>query len=209
MAVTANLYDNFLLNAMAAKINYLSDTINVMLCTSSYTPNQATDAFKSSVTNEVVGTGYTAMGATLGTKTAVVTAANSWTVQWTATTAYTVGQIVRPATGNGHLYRCVIAGTSGASTPTFPTTSGATVVDNAAITWQECGIGAIQVGAATVSWASSTITARYAVIYDGTPGTDATRPLIGYINFGADVVSSSGTFTITWDPTGIFTIMIS
>jgi hypothetical protein len=57
-----------------------------------------------------------------------------------------------------------------------------------------------------VAWAASTITARYAVIYDATPGTDATRPLIGYVDFGADVSSTAGTFSITWDPAGICTI---
>lgn len=57
-----------------------------------------------------------------------------------------------------------------------------------------------------VSWTTSTITARYAIIYDSTPGSAATNPLLGYVDFGADVSSSSGTFTITWDAAGIFTI---
>lgn len=44
------------------------DTIKVMLVTSGYTP-LATHEFRSSVTNEVVGAGYTAGGATLASKT--------------------------------------------------------------------------------------------------------------------------------------------
>lgn len=40
-------------------------TLKVALLTSSYTPNQATHEFFSDLTNEVVGTGYTAGGATL------------------------------------------------------------------------------------------------------------------------------------------------
>lgn len=56
------------------------------------------------------------------------------------------------------------------------------------------------------SWASSTITARYAVFYDSTPSTDATRPLISYVDFGADVISTGGPFTITLDAAGIATI---
>lgn len=60
-----------------------------------------------------------------------------------------------------------------------------------------------------VTWAASTITARYAVIYDATPGTSATNPLIAYVDFGADVVSSGGAFTITWDANGIFTVTVS
>ena len=60
-----------------------------------------------------------------------------------------------------------------------------------------------------VSWASSTITARFAVVYDSTPGTAATNPLIAYVDFGADVSSSSGTFSITWDAAGIATVTVS
>lgn len=51
-----------------------------------------------------------------------------------------------------------------------------------------------------VSWTSSTITARGAVLYKDT-GTASTSPLIGYIDFGSDKSSSSGTFTIQWDGT--------
>lgn len=57
--------------------------------------------------------------------------------------------------------------------------------------------------AADTSWANSTITARGAVIYKST-GTASTSPLIGYVDFGADKVSSAGAFTITWSADGIF-----
>jgi hypothetical protein len=59
------------------------------------------------------------------------------------------------------------------------------------------------------TWASSTITARYAVIYDATPATNATRPLIGYVDFGSDQSSSNGNFTITWDATGIVRVTVA
>jgi hypothetical protein len=59
-------------------------------------------------------------------------------------------------------------------------------------------------------WTTSTITARYAVIYDATPGTAATNPLIGYVDFGADVTSTAGSFTITWDATnGVFSAAVA
>jgi hypothetical protein len=57
-----------------------------------------------------------------------------------------------------------------------------------------------------VSWANSTITARYAIVYDSSPGTAGTNPLIGYVDFGADVSTTNGTFLITWDAAGILTI---
>jgi hypothetical protein len=62
--------------------------------------------------------------------------------------------------------------------------------------------------AADTSWASSTITARYAVLYYAS-GSAATSLLIGYIDFGADMTSSNGTFQITWNASGIFTITVA
>ncbi|NCV21338.1 MAG: hypothetical protein EBV45_05235 [Chloroflexi bacterium] len=49
-------------------MDWVTDTIKVALCTSSYTPNQDTHNYYSDITNEITGTGYTAGGATLGTK---------------------------------------------------------------------------------------------------------------------------------------------
>lgn len=67
----------------------------------------------------------------------------------------------------------------------------------------------IKLDADDVTWASSTITARYAVIYDASPATNATRPLIGYVDFGSDQSSSNGNFTITWDSTGIVRVTVA
>ena len=52
----------------SAAIAWASDTIKVALTTVTYSPAQDTDDFFNDVTNEVTGTGYTAGGATLGTK---------------------------------------------------------------------------------------------------------------------------------------------
>ncbi|MGA2159115.1 MAG: hypothetical protein ABSG90_07835 [Dehalococcoidia bacterium] len=60
-----------------------------------------------------------------------------------------------------------------------------------------------------VSWANSSITARYAVIYDATPAADADKKLLAYVDFGADKTSSSGTFQITWNASGIFTVTVA
>lgn len=66
------------------------------------------------------------------------------------------------------------------------------------------GTNVTKFDAADVSWTSSTLTARYAVIYLST-GTASTSPLIGYVDFGSDQSSSAGTFSIVWDSAGIFT----
>jgi hypothetical protein len=55
---------------------------------------------------------------------------------WTASTPYLVGDVIRPAiTSNGFLYQCTVAGTSGSSAPTWPTTIGNTVGDGS-VTWK-------------------------------------------------------------------------
>lgn len=143
MSVSAHLYDN-VFNALHAKdVDLTGDSFYVMLCTSSYTPNQGTHAFKSDVTNEVSGTGYTANGALLASVTYTLTT-HVWT--WTA--------------GN-------------------------------------------------TTWTTTTLTARYAVIYDRTPATDAARRLVGYVDFGGDQTTSSADFVINWNASGIFTITVS
>ena len=55
------------------------------------------------------------------------------------------------------------------------------------------------------AWASASFTARYAVIWKDT-GTDATSPLMAYVDFGAAETVASGTFTITWDTSGLMKI---
>lgn len=143
MAVTAALYGLVFTQAFNKEIDLDTDTIKCALATSSYTPNQDTDNYFNDVTNEVTGTGYSAGGAALASKTITYTGAtNKW------------------------------------------------VFD-----------------AADTSWSSSTITARYAVVYEDT-GTSTTSALIGYENFGADVSTTSGTFTITWNASGIVEITV-
>jgi len=142
MAVSAKWFGLAFTSLATKKIDLSADTIKVMLCTSSYALDQDTHQFKSSVTNEVSGTGYTAGGVTL-------------------------------------------------SSPTL-TYTGAT--------------NTLSLDGGDVSWPASTLTARYAVVYDSTPGTDATRPLLMYVDFGADVATTSGTLQLTWDAAGLCSI---
>ena len=144
MAVTALLYGSFPAKLANKEIDWDTDTVKVALCTSTYSPNQDTHDYFNDVTNEVSGTGYTAGGATLGSKT--------------------------------------VNYTSGTNTQAFD--------------------------AADTVWSTATITARYAIIYVST-GTSSTSPLIGYVDFGADVSSTAGDFTIQWSASGIFTMTVA
>jgi len=66
-------------------------------------------------------------------------------------------------------------------------------------------LNVVKFDADDTSWTTSTITARYAIVYKDT-GTPSDSPLMCWVDFGADVSSSAGTFQITWDAAGIMTV---
>ncbi len=144
--MASKMYGQFLAKALNKEVDYDGDDVRVMLLSSAYVPNQdAHDYVDDVVVNEVTGTGYTAGGLALTTKTVTYDAANN----------------------------------------------------------------VIILDADDVTWPNRTITARYAVIYDNTPTTTATKPLIGYLDFVTDQSSTNGNFTVTWDATGIIRITVA
>jgi hypothetical protein len=126
------IYNSFLDDVFRGNVDLDSDTFKCMLVTSSYTPDKDTHLKRSSVTNEVVGTGYTAGGAV-----AAVT--------------------VTKDTANDRI---------------------------------DTSLGAI-------SLPTATITARGAVYYKSRGGASSVDELVAYIDFGADIVSTAGTFALT------------
>ncbi len=83
------------------------------------------------------------------------------------TTAYTVGQIVKPATGT-HFYKCKVAGTSGASAPTWKT-DGTDTTDGT-VTWTDMGTMALTVSEYEINSAGLFIPGNSAKIDEaGTP----------------------------------------
>lgn len=199
-----NIYGLGCVDLITGVIVPQTNTMNGMLITASYTPNFDTDHFVSTIrANEVAASGsYAANGSAIAF-TASYTSAASATAR-ANTTAYAVGEIVRPAITNGHVWRCVAAGTSAGTEPaaitTFSGIAGQSVTDGS-VTWAECGRGYVKLvpTPASVSWTSATITARYLVIADFTPSTDATRNLLACIDFGSNQTSTAGTFTVTFD----------
>lgn len=134
-----NAAKKYLLNGA---VDLDTDTIKVMLVTASYTPDADAHAFRSDVTNEVTGTGYTAGGQALANKAA-----------------------------------------------TQDNTDDEGVFD-----------------ADDVVWATSTITARGAVLYKSRGGAASADELVCYVDFGSNVTSTAAAFTITWPSEGILNL---
>ena len=99
------IYNSYKDEVMEGSIAYLTDTIKVALVTSTYTYNIDSHTRFSDITNEVVGTGYTAGGATLGTKTCTQDNTNDRGVMdaadttWTTSTITARGAIIYKSTG--------------------------------------------------------------------------------------------------------------
>lgn len=138
--MASKAYGQFIGKALNKEIDWDNDDIRVMLVSSSYSPNQDTHDYLDDVaSNEVSGTGYTAGGQSITSKT-----------------------------------------------NTYDPATNTVILD-----------------AADVTWANSTVTARYAVIYNNTGASSSAKPLIAYVDFVSDQSSTAGNFTITWDPAGI------
>lgn len=58
----STLYNAFMQKLVKGDVDFDTLALKVLLVTSAYTPNRATHEFRSAVTNEVVGTGYTSGG---------------------------------------------------------------------------------------------------------------------------------------------------
>jgi hypothetical protein len=130
MAITQSMSTSFKKQLLEGEHNFKSsggNTFKIALYTSSATLNSSTTAY--TATNEVVGTGYTAGGATL--------------------------------------------------TNISPTSSGTTAY----------------IDFSDVTWSTSTITARGAMIYNSN-AVNYTKPAVCILDFGIDKTSTAGDFTI-------------
>jgi len=133
-----NFVDMF--DATQLAFNYIGDAMNCALVDNTATPNFTTNTAWADISAaEVSGTGYTAKGAVLGTKTLT-------------------------ATG-----------------------------------------GAINFDAADPSWTTATITARAAVILDDSLVTPLDA-IICLLNFGSDIISTAGLFTVQYATGGFIQI---
>ena len=127
------IYNSFKRDIANGSIDLDTDTIKLMLVTSTYVPNQDTHTKRSDITNEVTGTGYVAGGFALVNKS--VTQNNT-------------------------------------------TDAGVFTAD-------------------AINIPNATITARGCVLYKSRGGVESADELIAYGDFGSDITSTNGTFTIT------------
>lgn len=134
------IYNSLKVDVMKGNVDLDTDTIKVMLVTSAYTPDQDAHTKLSDITNEVTGTGYTAGGATLASKT-----------------------VTQDNTNDKGVMDC-----------------------------------------ADITWSTSTITARGAVLYKSRGGASSSDELIAYYDFGTDKSSVAADFTITINTSGLF-----
>lgn len=86
-------------------------------------------------------------------------------------------------------------------------TAGGAALANKTVTYTG-GTNKFMLDADDVSWTTATITARTAVVYDASPASDATRPLICYQQSDGDISSTAGTFTVQWHASGIVEITV-
>lgn len=125
------IYNSCIDDLARNNIDFDTNSFKAMLVTNAYTPNKDTHDRRDDVTNEVVGTGYTAGGVASVCTVTKDTANDKVTLQFAA-----------------------------------------------------------------VSWASSTITARGCVYYKSRGGASSADELVAYNDFGSDVASSGGTFSV-------------
>lgn len=204
MAVQCHVFGKAPASLVSGLVNFGTgsggDTIKAILL-AAFTPAALLDTaqFLSDISpsyTEATGggnTGYTAGGQAITGKTITTTAANSWATQRAASTAYLVGDIVRPAAGNGTLLRCVIAGTSGSSLPTYVTTIGADISDGS-VTWEVVGNQITVLAHANPAWTTinpGTLVAAYVGFFKDT-GTASTSPVLAYWDLGGSQSASNG-----------------
>jgi len=143
MATTAKIYGLAFKSAFNKEIDWDSDTIKAVLVSASYTPNQDTHQYASSLTNELTDASYSR----------------------------------KTMTSKAFLYD--------GSTNKFAL---------------DC---------ADFGWTALTGTFRYMVYIDTQTASDATSPLVAYVDFGADQVAAAQDVNITVDAAGAVEVTIA
>ena len=210
MALTSGWYAKGLQNALKGLVDLdLALNLKVALLANTYVFAQDSHEFFDTSCNadEVTGINYVDGGEDI-TGAAVTVVDDAVVSVWVLSTSYEIGDLVRPVTPNGFVYRCVQAGTSSGTEPSpWTTVLGDTENDNTVI-WDNVGTSFVKFDVDDTTWANSTITAQFCIFYvDGAAGSG--DYLVAYLDFGGDEVSSAGDFDIIVPTDGLAQIGIS
>jgi len=213
MAETLKLFPSFYLKTVNKEIDLNTDVIKCSLHASAMTADLNTWDYQDDLTNELSSAGgYITGGKVVSSVSAIYTKASSATA-WVTGATYALGDIIKSTTDNNHVYRCIGAGTASSIEPVWTTTSQVQQPLDATVTWVEFGIGYVAVDCNDIVWTSVTtgiVDAYYGIIYDSSPGTAGTNPLIALIDFGANkTADNGGTFTVTINSNGIWCVGVS
>lgn len=115
-----------------------------------------------------------------------------------ATAAYTPDQ-------DNHVYLSHITGEVAAGNGYV---SGGQLITSKSVLWTPA-TNVFSLLGANVTWDPSSVSANFAVLYDDSPATTATKPLISYVDFGGTVTSANGPFKVTWDAAGLVNVTVS
>lgn len=91
-------------------------------------------------------------------------------------------------------------------TGTGYTAGGATLAGKTST--YDAATNTVKLDANDVTWANSSITARYAVVYDDSGATNGQKPLLAYADLG-ERSSSNGAFDLTFGTDGVITLTAS
>lgn len=114
---------------------------------------------------------------------------------------------------DNHKYKSSIAGEVAGTAYV----AGGKVLSNVIVSYDPAPAGAggrFSFDCDDVSWANSTLNSganipRGMIVYDDTPGTDATKPLIVFVDFEGDRPTTNGTLSVGWDPAGVARVTIT
>ena len=90
---------------------------------------------------------------------------------WTATTVIPYTSLIKPTVGNGYIYSTVGGGTTGSTQPTWPISSGATIVDGT-VTWTAIAIDNTASAGIKFESPNSTAFEKTLISYNNINGSD-------------------------------------
>jgi len=96
----------------------------------------------------------------------------------------------------------VLADLTSEASGTGYTAGGVTLAN---VTWTTVDTTAV-LDADDPSWTDASVTARYAVIYKSGEANGLTNPLVCLLDFGEDKGVTAGTFTVTFNASGILVL---